>query len=370
MLGAPMPLLAGVLSPTLRHMDAENVDAAVVVDLDRLGVSHPAVGSLQDDALLMPNAERIEAAFATAREGMSGPRDGSVTRQVSLAVQAWLESHIYGDFSDHSGPDENLIGLDISVADDGAIRADGMLFDWEGFVASKARESEACVVFLESLRHSQMLEVFLRNQLKQRAARGNAVNGGQDLASSRVGLGEVRDGMSPLIPPSDDSGGGRGERDAGKISSLGHAEESIVIEQPTLSEPAEDLPQHHAKVRPLIELEPIGPLSEVDDAPKGLDARQGWVSFSGARELRKQLVELSQPPPHPAKTRAVSLTGSSEAAIREGSGARSSIKQGSSSLKCSELAHGVAVRADAFGELLVAAAADVVKPVVAPSKRL
>ena len=41
----------------------ESLEGAVVIDLERLGVSIPAVGSLHDDALLLPDTERLVAAL-------------------------------------------------------------------------------------------------------------------------------------------------------------------------------------------------------------------------------------------------------------------------------------------------------------------
>ena len=59
-LAAPMPLLAGVPAATLAQVDSASLEGLTLVDLDRLGRSRPEVGTLLDDALLLPHTERLQ----------------------------------------------------------------------------------------------------------------------------------------------------------------------------------------------------------------------------------------------------------------------------------------------------------------------
>ncbi len=94
---------------------------------------------------------------------MTGPGDASVTHLVALALRDWFVGKIFGQYRQHLSKDWG--GGEGMPDDDGAIRGNGFVFDYTAFVAAQRKRSERHVLFLDSFRHSQMLEVFIGQRL-------------------------------------------------------------------------------------------------------------------------------------------------------------------------------------------------------------
>lgn len=104
-LAAPMPFLAGVPAaclPTLRTLAMEEV---LLIDLDTLGSASPPPGGPRDDALLLPHADALEAAFDDLRDLQRSPAEAASTPKAAEIVRAWAV-RVFGGYRAFLRPED------------------------------------------------------------------------------------------------------------------------------------------------------------------------------------------------------------------------------------------------------------------------
>ncbi|KAL6777459.1 hypothetical protein ACKKBF_B21570 [Auxenochlorella protothecoides x Auxenochlorella symbiontica] len=206
-LAAPMPFLAGVPAaclPTLRTLAMEEV---LLIDLDTLGSASPPPGGPRDDALLLPHADALEAAFDDLRDLQRSPAEAASTPKAAEIVRAWAV-RVFGGYRAFLRPEDaagagaalggpgqqGLVHVARSTGSvqrarsDTSIRAHGFVFDLEGFVNGPRRASRLAA-FFAAFRHSQMFEVFVVERCAAAAQGYPLTDAFEAEVSDRVGQG-------------------------------------------------------------------------------------------------------------------------------------------------------------------------------------
>lgn len=165
-LTAPMPFLVGLPAQMLPILKSIPMSEITMVDLD-LGKCEPAPGSELDDSMLLPWREQLLRALQAVKDNLKSPTEYESNSVVSGIMHQYFLMLIgnYRKFLHEEADNDGSVPASGKSRDKEALRGYGHYFDYQNFIHSHRRNPKAAR-FLEHLRHSQLMEVFLQEHFK------------------------------------------------------------------------------------------------------------------------------------------------------------------------------------------------------------